>query len=186
MDPVERALEKVLVVKCQMGDSAALESLFLRHNRPLGYYLRRLLDRDDVGDVQQEVWLAVVRRIRTLRVPEAFTVWLYRIARTKALDRLSDRRLAPLDDGPACSEHSRRADTLVDDHEPDLSAADAADIHAAMKTLRPEHREVLALRFMEDLSYEQIAEVVGCNLGTVRSRLHYAKLALRQQLEKRS
>jgi RNA polymerase sigma-70 factor, ECF subfamily len=178
MDPVERALEKVLVVKCQMGDSAALEALFLRHNRPLGYYLRRLLDRDDVGDVQQEVWLAVVRRIRTLRVPEAFTVWLYRIARTKALDRLSDRRLTPLDDGPA--------DTLVDDHEPHLSAADAAEIHAAMKTLRPEHREVLALRFMEDLSYEQIAEVIGCNLGTVRSRLHYAKLALRQQLEKRS
>ena len=57
-------------------------------------------------------------------------------------------------------------------------------MHRCLEALRPEHREVLLLRFLEEMSYESIAEVVGCSVGTVRSRLHYAKAALRREMER--
>src|SRR5205807_2650388 len=65
----------------------------------------------------------------------------------------------------------------------EFSAEDAARIHRGLDALIPEHREVLVLRFIEGMAYEQIAGVVGCQLGTVRSRLHYAKRALRRIIE---
>src|ERR1051325_9778771 len=135
MDPIEQAVQRTLVVRCQLGERRALEELFLRHNRALGYYLRRMLNQDDVADVQQEVWLAVIRRIAQLRDPEAFVVWLYQIARNKALTRLADRHsLAPLeDDDPAWEP--------IDDAEPEFSPADAARIHEELARLSSKHRE---------------------------------------------
>ena len=177
MNPIDQALERLLVLKCQLGDRGALEELFQRHNPRLGYYLRRLLDRDDAGDVQQEVWLTVIRQIGRLRSPAAFAVLLYRIARSKAYNQLAGQRRG----GPP--EQEAGAQEAGTDEEAEFSPADAARIHEGLKTLTPEHREVLVLRFMDDLSYEQIAEVVGCGVGTVRSRLHYAKRLLRRQLE---
>ena len=177
MDPLQQALERALVIRCQVGDRQALAELFVLHHRRLGYYLRRMLGRDEVDDVQQEVWLAVIRRIARLRSPEAFVVWLYQIARRKALDRLGQRK------PPASLESEPTAD--LEAPEPELSEADAERIHGALNQLSPEHREALVLRFMEDLSYEQIAEVTGSSAGTVKSRLHYAKLALAKQLEQK-
>ena len=180
MDPVEQALQQAVVARCQLGDRRALEELFLRHNGPLGYYLRRMLSRDEVGDVQQDVWLTVLRRIGRLRAPGAFVVWLYQIARRKAVDRLASRAASvPFeDDAHAPAGLADEADT-----DAEFSPEDAARIHEGLARLSPEHREVLILRFMEGLAYEQIAEVTGCSPGTVRSRLHYGKLALRKQLE---
>jgi RNA polymerase sigma-70 factor (ECF subfamily) len=157
-----------------------MEELFLRHHRALGYFLRQMLDRDEIDDVQQEVWLTVIRRIGQLRDPEAFVVWLYRIARNRVLACKADsHRTYPLDD----QEVARHP--AVDDP-PEFTAADAAQIHEELGRLSGAHREVLLLRFIENLSYEQMAAVIGCATGTVRSRLHYAKLILRQRLEKQS
>jgi RNA polymerase sigma-70 factor, ECF subfamily len=161
MDPIEQARHRTMVARCQLGDRQALEELFVRHNPRLGYYLRRMLGRDDVDDAQQEVWLTVIRRIGRLRSPEAFTVWLYQIARSKALNRLADRRLS------RCLEDGNVPEEVADEPEPEFSASDAARIHEGL----------------EHLSYEQIAEVVRRSTGTVRSRLHYAKRALLEQLE---
>jgi RNA polymerase sigma-70 factor (ECF subfamily) len=182
MDPVEQARQQALVARCQIGDRRALEELFLRHNGPLGYYLRRMLSRDEVGDVQQEVWLTVIRRIGRLRAPGAFVVWLYQIARREAVDRLAGRDASvPLaGDEPGSSAGPNGSPGAAD---AEFSPEDAAAIHVRLSQLSPEHREVLLLRFMEDLSYEQIAGVTGCSPGTVRSRLHYGKLALRKLLE---
>jgi RNA polymerase sigma-70 factor (ECF subfamily) len=66
--------------------------------------------------------------------------------------------------------------------EPEFTAEDAAQIHAALDRLPAHQREVLVLRFLEDMSYEDIARVIGCPLGTLRSRLHHAKRALRDAL----
>lgn len=73
--------------------------------------------------------------------------------------------------------------TDVPDDGDDFSAAEASAIHAALKELSTEHREVLALRFLEEMSYSDIADVTGLPVGTVRSRLHFAKKALRIILE---
>jgi RNA polymerase sigma-70 factor (ECF subfamily) len=72
---------------------------------------------------------------------------------------------------------------IPDDSEPQFSPSDAAWIHRELANLSEKHREVLLLRFMEDLSYDEMAQIIGCTAGTVRSRLHYAKLVLRTRLE---
>jgi RNA polymerase sigma-70 factor (ECF subfamily) len=172
----DQAMQKALVVRCQHGESRAMEELFLLHNRALGYYLCRMLSRDDVTDVQQEVWLTVLRRLRKLREPGAFVVWLYQIARSKAIGQLKERRPTMMDDTEVAAQG-------IDDDSPDFTFEDAAKIHEELTQLSETHREVLLLRFMEDLSYDQIAEIIGSSVGTVRSRLHYAKAALRKRLE---
>ena len=177
MDRLDQLRQRVLVLKCQIGDGSAWDELYRRSNPPLGYYLRRLTGSDATADdVQQEVWLTVVRNIARLKSPDAFRVWLYRIARSRAMSRLAEQHcyVALDEQAVALSE--------VSEDEP-FSPRDAARVHAALANLSPGHREVLLLRFMEDLPYEQIAEVVGCSVGTVRSRIHYAKCALRRQLE---
>jgi RNA polymerase sigma-70 factor (ECF subfamily) len=176
--------QRVLVLRCQTGDTLALEELYLRHRARLGYYLRRLLDGDEAAaaDVQQDVWLTVVRKIPRLKAPEAFAVWLYRIARTRALDRLrAANKSATLE----CDAPPGAIDERASDAGPEFSAEDAAAIHAGLARVSPAHRDVLLLRFMEDLSYEQIADVIGCPFGTVASRIYHAKNALRRELEKR-
>jgi RNA polymerase sigma-70 factor (ECF subfamily) len=175
MDPIEKLIQRALVVRCQLGERKALEELFVRHHRALGYYLGQMLDRDDVADLQQEVWLTVIRRIGQLRDPEAFVVWLYQIAHRKALTKLARRATVSLNE----------EELAASDEEPVFSAEDAAEIHRELAHLSEKHREVLVLRFVEDLSYEEMAEIIGCTAGTVRSRLHYAKAALRTRLENR-
>lgn len=177
MTTLQQLQGSLLVVKCQLGDRSAWEELHRRYNPALAYYLRRLIPREKVADdVQQEIWLAVVRNIGSLRSPEAFTVWLYRIARGKAIKAIpAGPGQVPLHDA------AEPVDEGAED--PPFSADDAAMVHAGLDALGPEHREVLILRFMEDLSYEQIAEVIGCQVGTVRSRIHYGKGALRRLLE---
>jgi RNA polymerase sigma-70 factor (ECF subfamily) len=144
----------------------------------LRYFLRKMLPEDwDVDDLLQEIWLDVFRGLARLAKPGAFAAWLYQIARHKAFRALRRRRqpaqsLADLDIPAEDAE-----ETL-------LSAEDAEHVHAALDGLVPEHREVLLLRFIEEMTYEDIARVVGCSLGTVRSRLHYAKRALRHTIER--
>ena len=178
MDSVQQILQRLLVIRCQAGDQRALEELYRTHAPALGYYLRRLLRHEELAaDLQQEVWLTVIRKIGGLRAPDAFVVWLYRIARAKAMDRAGDRlATVPLEEDHIEAE-------IADDSEPAFTAADAARVHAGLEDLPPPQREVLVLRFMQELSYEQIAQVVGCSMGTVRSRLHYAKLGLKKILD---
>ena len=186
-DQAELIYERLLVVRAQAGDEAAFAELVERYSPRLRYFLRKLLgperhrgrslQADGAEDALQDVWLDVFRHLPRLADPQALVAWLYRIARDRAYGRLRKaRRTEPLDE-------SQIVDAAAAD-EGDFSAEDAARIHAALDELPPEQREVLVLRFLEDMSYEQIARVVGCQLGTVRSRLHYGKQALRRLLDR--
>jgi RNA polymerase sigma-70 factor (ECF subfamily) len=179
-DRAARFYTSVLVVRCQAGDRAAFGELVAVHQQRLFYFLHKMLrDVHAAEDVLQEVWLAVFRDLPGLADPGAFVAWLYRIARHRVLHELRKRRqpLSPLEDLDGQAEET-----------PDevLSAEDAEEVHAAIDELAPEHREVLLLRFIEEMSYQEMAGVLGCRLGTVRSRLHYAKAALRRALERKS
>ena len=177
-DPAERLYEQVLIVRCQTGDEDAFALLVERYGPRLRYYLRKMLggSADAAEDVLQDVWLDVVRGVGRLADPGAFPTWVYRIARNRAARLLRRRRpeVRPLTD----------LDPADDADTGDFAAEDAERIHAALNDLPAEHREVLVLRFLEEMSYEEIARVVGGPLGTVRSRLHYAKRALRRILER--
>jgi RNA polymerase sigma-70 factor (ECF subfamily) len=177
-DTTERLYEQSLVVRCQAGDEDALEELVTRYHPRLRYYLRRMLPREDqVDDALQEVWLAAFRALPRLSDAGALAAWLYRIARDKASVRL--RRRQP--------EHWLELPDVVEEpsHDNEFDQEDAQEIHAALDQLTPDHREMLVLRFLEDMTYEQIAQVTGCPVGTVRSRLYHAKSALRRALEQR-
>src|SRR5262249_53323168 len=142
-------------------------------------YLRKLLRQPEgADDLLQEVWFDVFRGFARLRETTAFRAWLYRIARDRVYRELRKRRLAvpPLDEGEVAA-----AGTEEDE---EFTAEDAARIHVLLDDLRAEHREVLVLRFLEEMSYDEMARVVDCPVGTVRSRLHYAKEALRLALER--
>jgi RNA polymerase sigma-70 factor (ECF subfamily) len=178
-DQADLIYERLLVIRAQAGDDAAFAELVERFSPRLRYFLRKLLSSaHDAEDALQDVWLDVLRALPRLTDPQALVAWLYRIARDRAFARLrKTRRHEQLPD------NSNIADIPADD-DGDFSAEDAAQIHAALDKLPSEQREVLVLRFLEDMTYEQIATVTNSNLGTVRSRLHYAKRALRSALEK--
>ena len=175
----EQIYERLLVVRAQAGDETAFAELVERYSPRLRYFLRKLLaSADGAEDALQDVWLSVFRHLPRLADPQALVAWLYRIARDQAFGRLRKLRKGeqPLDERTV-------ADVPTAD-ENDFSVEDAARIHAALDALPPEQREVLVLRFLEEMTYEQIASVVGCQLGTVRSRIHYAKQALKTALGK--
>ena len=177
-DAAERLYERVLVVRLQAGDEAAFVELAERYGPRLRYYLRKMLgDADGAEDALQEVWLDVFRGASRLADPVAFPAWIYRIARDRAL-----RELRRLSRTPRSLGEEEPAEAPSEEEE--FSAEDAQRIHAALDELPPEQREVLVLRFLEAMSYEQIADIVGCPVGTIRSRIHYAKRALRRALEK--
>ena len=170
-------IEQILLLRCQMGDKDAFAELIERYERPLRYFINRLLDNSELTeDIFQDTWLTVIRRIHGLREIDAFPAWLYRIARNKVYQQLRKKRnVSRLDENIA----------VVDDAEDDdFSVEDAAKVHKCLKELPPEYREVLMLRFLEQMSYQQISQVLNCKLGTVRSRLYYAKIALKRELEK--
>lgn len=161
----------LLVLRCQSGDEAAFAELFVAYGpRTLGY-LRGFLP-EEAEDVHQEVWLTVYRQLPGLADPRVFRTWLYRVTRHKAIDRL--RQL-------------RREQSLFVGTEAGASVAgpEARDdlgeewrLDGALEQLSPLHREVVLLRFRDELRYAEIAAVVGCTVGTVRSRLFAARRRL--------
>jgi len=171
---------QLLVLRCQTGDERAFERLLEQFGGRTLRYLRGLVG-DAAEDVQQDVWLAVYRGIGTLAAPHAFRTWLFRTTRNRALDFL--RR------------HRREAE-LIDDVDVelvgDVSVVPAVNTDLAdaaldsIDQLAPAHREVLLLRYRDDMNYEQMALVIGCSVGTVRSRLHYAKQRLHQAITGRN
>jgi len=177
MSSREQLIEQMLILRCQMGDKDALAGLIERYQRPLRYFVGRLLDDAQTSeDIFQETWLTVIRRIHGLREPDAFSTWLYRIARNKVYQQLRREKV--------WSELNEDIAVPNEQEDDSFSLEDAGKIHRCLKELRPEHREVLMLRFLEQMSYQKMSEVLDCNVGTVRSRLHYAKLALKKELEK--
>jgi RNA polymerase sigma-70 factor (ECF subfamily) len=175
-NPPNQLREHVLVLRCQAGDADAFGEIVTRHGPRLRYYLLKLLGNPEAaGDASQEVWIDVYRGIARLRRPDSFRAWLYRIARDRAYRALRQSRSLPRTVGDDQLAHAEVVE--------DFTAEDAARIHLALDRLSAEHREVLVLRFMDDLSYEEIAQVIGCHLGTVKSRIHHAKRLLRHEME---
>lgn len=166
-----------IVRRCADGERAAFEELFEIYQPRLKYYVRRLDSSGvNVDDILQDIWLTVFKKIRKLKNAQLFNVWLYRIARNKVYDgfRRKERFVSlPEDDDIPVSGSDG----------PVFDANDAENLHRALNNLKPYHREVLTLGFIEQMSYQSIADVVGCEIGTVRSRIHYAKQSLRKEME---
>ncbi|HEY1578955.1 MAG TPA: RNA polymerase sigma factor [Terracidiphilus sp.] len=166
-----------VALRCQSGEEGAFEDLIAIMERPLLYYAMSLTgNQDSALDVLQEVWLRVIRGIRKLKDPGSLRPWLYSITHGVAVDRI--RRSYSREQA-----EQAHIDDFNEAEEPSFANEDAEDVHQALIQLGVKHREVLVLHFLEDLPVAEIAVVVGCSEGTVKSRLHYAKRAMKQLLE---
>jgi RNA polymerase sigma-70 factor (ECF subfamily) len=143
-------------------------------------YLHGLIG-DDAPDVHQELWLSVFKNIKRIVNPGAFRTWLFRTTRHRAVDFLRG---------------AKRERELIDDvgiesvdvgDEADMGrfeTVDESDLEMALTSMPPPQREVLLLRYRDELSYSEIALVVGCPIGTVRTRLYHAKRKMQELLKR--
>lgn len=141
------------------------------------YYLRRLAPTEaDAWELLQETWLKLFRSLKRLRDPQSLPAFLYKTARNTALSRLRKRNLLePTPHETEVHDDSAGSDISAFDH--------AEEVHHALDQLPLLQREALTLYFLEDLSLDEMAAMLDVPLGTVKSRLHYAKLAIREILE---
>lgn len=167
---------QLLVVRWQRGDRTAFEGIVKLWERSLFYYLRRLASSEaDAWELLQETWLKVFRSLHSIRDPRALPAFLYRIARNTAISRLRRPEFFQLDSS---------AEQVCDDRETDPTADfdNAQEVHHALEQLPLLQREALTLFFLQELSLEEMAQLLGVPIGTIKSRLHYAKQAIRKIL----
>jgi RNA polymerase sigma-70 factor (ECF subfamily) len=176
-EAARRARDEWLALRCQLGEPQAFAELIQEMERPLLYYATKLLkDENKAFDVLQEVWLTVFRQVRRLREPRTLRTWIYRIAHGRIVDHIRQ-------DVSREKLEKECADTVAEAEDgPSFSDEDAAAIHHALDALEARHREVLVLHFLEELPVAEVAAIVGCPEGTVKSRIFHAKKALKDAL----
>jgi RNA polymerase sigma-70 factor (ECF subfamily) len=176
----QQLYEQMLVIRSQIGDDVAFQELLTLYGPHLLLFTRKMMQSSPhlVEDISQEIWLAIYKGLPGLLNVSKFRPWAFRIARDRIYREYRRRKIAqqPLEESHA-EEMWETGETNA--------LVDVEELYRGLHTLSPEHREVLMLCFFEELSYEEIAGVTGSTLGTVRSRIHYAKRALKIALERK-
>jgi RNA polymerase sigma factor (sigma-70 family) len=171
-----------LVLRCQDGDAAALAELVERWQPRLLRHAWRLTGTvDAAADVAQIAWIAIIRGLSKLNDPACFRRWAYRIVGNKSADWVRARQRERAQAGPLTLDP---ADPRDSDGQRENRQDDVAILRTAMKQLAPEQRTVLSMFYHEEMPLAEIAQTLALPLGTVKSRLHYARLALKEVLER--
>ena len=181
-----------LVERVKLGDKRAFEMLVVKYQRRVERLIGRMLrDTDLVQDVAQETFIRAYRAIPQFRGESAFYTWLYRIAVNAAKKALMEIKRDPLVSsmpagGSEQDDETFRAEPELSDGEtPDAVLASkeiASAVNSAIEALSEELRQAITLREIEGLSYEEIAEIMNCPIGTVRSRIFRAREAIALKL----
>jgi RNA polymerase sigma-70 factor (ECF subfamily) len=192
-DMTEQAdADSLLVERAKRGEVSAFEMLVVKYQRRIERLISRMVrDTDLVQDIAQETFIRAYRALPQFRGDSAFYTWLYRIAVNTAKKALVERKRDPLifesamvstDEG---EEPSRVENELSDGETPEAVLASkeiAAAVNAAIDALSEDLRQAIVLREIEGLSYEEIADVMNCPIGTVRSRIFRAREAIADKL----
>ncbi len=173
-----------LLDRARNGDQQATNQLLERHEMHVYRFgLRMCGNEEDARDILQETLIAAFRNLKSFRGESAVSTWLYQIARSFCIKKRRRREGEPLHHE---SLDAREALSVVTDSSQSDSRSHAREvtalIQAAIRTLQPDQQEAIILRDVEGLSAEEAAEVVGIEVGALKSRLHRARLELRQQL----
>jgi RNA polymerase sigma-70 factor (ECF subfamily) len=183
----------LLVERAKRGDQKAFEMLVIKYQRRIQRLIARMVrDVDLVQDIAQETFIRAYRAMPQFRGDSAFYTWLYRIAVNTAKKALVDLKRDPLVTESARAganddddETSRVERELTDGETPEALLASkqiAQAVNAAMEALSNDLRQAITLREIEGLSYEEIAELMNCPIGTVRSRIFRAREAIALRL----
>jgi len=173
--------EQLPVEQARAGSSAAWDVLFRRYQMPLYVYVFEMVRDEQASlDVVQETFINASRHLASLREDAKFGSWLFGIAHQKCIQRWRKQGRER-----ALREEMADAPPVFEDGPLELllRAEQEAEFMKLVNCLPPPQRSVLLLHFMEDFSLEEIAAITNAQLGTVKSRLHYAKKALRKFLE---
>jgi RNA polymerase sigma-70 factor (ECF subfamily) len=177
--------DRRLIAECLGGQREAFGELVTRYQaRLFNAALRLVQSHDDAADVVQDAFLSAFQSLHTFKGDAEFFTWLYRIAFNTAISLKRKKR-------PALSLEALPGEIGLDPDDPSEYVKpgvalerneDERQLRIALARLSPEHREVLLLKDIDGLKYEEIAELLGVPLGTIRSRLHRARLELRDLL----
>lgn len=179
-------LDQHLIDECLAGRTAAFDELVFRYqDRLYNSLVRMLRSAEDARDIAQEAWVHAFQGLTTFRGNSAFYSWLFRIAYNAAV---SDKRKLRVT-GASLEAAREQAGLEPADHRAESEPSHAlvqserqARVRTALSHLSEEYRTVLVLKELENLKYEDIAELVGCPIGTVRSRIHRARVELADKL----
>jgi RNA polymerase sigma-70 factor (ECF subfamily) len=173
--------EQLPVPQARAGDAAAWDGLFRRYQLPLYVYVFELVRDEQASlDIVQEAFINAVRHLDSLREDSKFGSWLFGIAHQKCVQRWrkQNRQVQALEElAAAPPEWDSSPDELL------IRQEQQAEFMALLERLPVPQRAVVLLHFVEDFSLEEIASITGAALGTVKSRLYYAKEALRKLIE---
>lgn len=184
----DREVDQQLVERAQRGDKLAFELLVSKYERKLQRLLSRLVrDPTEVEDVTQEAFIKAYRALPSFRGESAFYTWLYRIGINTAKNHLAaqGRKVPALSDMSGDDPEDDSAALGRDANTPEdelMSRQVAETVNAAMQALPEELRSAIMLREIEGMSYDEIAEIMNCPIGTVRSRIFRAREAIATQL----
>ena len=191
--PLGAIREALLLRRLRARDERAFEEVVtLYRDRVFGLILRMVGNREEAEDLAQEVFITVLKSIDSFRGEAKFSTWLYRIAanhtknRMKYLNRRAYKTTSEYDE--AAERSAQRGEALPRAHNPESAMAGAQIdrvVQGAIAELDEDHRELVVLRDMEELSYEEIVSITGLNEGTVKSRLHRARTALKEIMQRR-
>ena len=182
--------DQEMIALCRNGDREAFNALVLKYEKQVFNIAYGMLsDYEDASDAAQDVFIKVYRSIASFRGQSSFSTWLYRICSNVCNDMLRKRQRRGIsisldndeEDNPAShlpSEEPTPAERL---EESERSRA----VREAINGLRKEYREIIVFSDMEQLSYEEIAKILRCPVGTVKSRLNRARNALRKKLSEK-
>ena len=186
----ERDADWVVVQRVQAGDVAAFDELVIKYRERIYSVIYNLTsNKEDSYDLSQEAFIKAFQSIGRFKGKSSFFTWLYRIAVNTTLSFLKKNRHRRFLSYENISEETGTSDIIevlaakTSTEKPTLLKELQHKLNEALQTLSVKHRTVLVLFEIDNLSHQEIAEIMNCSVGTVRSRLHYAKKQLQSELQ---
>ena len=184
-EKLDSAQEREIVLRCQNGDADAMGILIIQYQHWVYNIAYGMLGHhQDAEDVAQDAFLSAWENIGKFQFRSRFSTWLYRIVKNKCLNHIDQYQRRKTDPTEIDDSQPWVPLETVTPEEEALRTEEAEIVHAALAKLKDSYREILVLRELQDLPYQEIAEILGCTLGRVKSRLHEARKALKKELER--
>lgn len=182
--------DRVLVEEILGGSHAAFQTFVSRYQRLVSHIVFRMVtNRADREDLCQEVFVKIYHNLGSFKFGSKVSTWVGRIAYNTCINHLQKRKIPLLDDMAAGSDGQTPLDTVADSAEGPDAAAESRDlfdrVQAEMAYLPPQYRAVLTLYHLDEMAYEEIVEITGLPMGTVKNYLFRARQMLRDRLRKK-